>query len=214
MDISPFQVRQCTNPDCRFRFPVTDSRALGEVCPVCRMSTELAATYAEGFKPELLPTPAEPLIEVLLDNIRSIYNVGSILRTADGAGLTHLHCCGITPPPNHPKVVKTALGAEKTVGWTRYANGLETAISLKQRGYQLLALECTPDATLLPQINLSHSQPVVIVIGNEIAGVDPGILAICDQTIMLPMQGIKNSLNVASAFAAAAYILRFPAIPK
>ena len=204
-----FQVRQCTNPDCHFRFPVTDSRAPGESCPVCQMPTELAATYAEGFKPEPLPASAEPVIEVLLDNIRSIYNVGSILRTADGAGLTHLHCCGITAPLDHPKIVKTALGAEKSVGWTKSRNGLETAVSLKQRGYQLLALECTPEAIMLPDLKLDNSQPIVLVVGNEVTGVDPDILAICDQTIMLPMQGVKNSLNVASAFAVAAYALRF-----
>lgn len=151
----------------------------------------------------------EPVIEVLLDNIRSIYNVGSILRTADGAGLTHLHCCGITPPPDHPKIAKTALGAEKSVGWTKYGNGPETAVSLKQRGYQLLALECTPDAILLQDLQLDTSQLITLVVGNEIAGVDPDILALCDQTIMLPMQGVKNSLNVASAFAVAAYGLRF-----
>jgi 23S rRNA (guanosine2251-2'-O)-methyltransferase len=204
-----FEVRQCTNPDCRFRYPVTDDRVTGEICPMCRMPAAVAATYAEGFKPEILPLPAKPVIEVLLDNIRSIYNVGSILRTADGAGLTHLYCCGITPPPDHPKIAKTALGAEKSVGWTRNRNGLETAVSLKERGYQLLALECTPDATLLSDVQLADSQPVVLVVGNEIAGVDPHILAICDQTIMLPMQGVKNSLNVASAFAVAAYVLRF-----
>ena len=204
-----FQVRQCTNPECRFRFPVTDDRVPGESCPVCKKPTELAAMVADGFKPEPLPASAEPVIEVLLDNIRSIYNVGSILRTADGAGLTHLHCCGITPPPDHPKIAKTALGAEKSVGWSTSRNGLETAVSLKQRGYQLLALECTPDAIMLPDLQLNSSQPVVLVVGNEIVGVDPGILAICDQTIMLPMQGVKNSLNVASAFAVAAYALRF-----
>ncbi len=204
-----FQVRQCTNFACRFRFPVTDGRAPGETCPVCRMPTALAAVYAEGFKPEPLAIPTEPVIEVLLDNIRSIYNVGSILRTSDGAGLTHLHCCGITPSPDHPKIAKTALGAEKSVGWTKCGNGLETAVSLKQRGYQLLALECTPDAIRLTDLQLNNTQPIVLVVGNEVAGVDPGILAICDQTIMLPMQGVKNSLNVASAFAVAAYALRF-----
>jgi 23S rRNA (guanosine2251-2'-O)-methyltransferase len=204
-----FHVRQCLNPACRFRFPVTDERVSGEKCPICRTPTERAAEYAGSHKPEPLSIPAEPVIEALLDNIRSIYNVGSILRTADGAGLTHLHCCGITPPPDHPKIAKTALGAEKSVGWTQYRNGLETAVSLKQRGYQLLALECTPDAILITDVQLTGNQPVVLVVGNEIAGVDPGILEICDQTIMLPMQGVKNSLNVASAFAVAAYALRF-----
>ena len=131
------------------------------------------------------------------------------MRTADGAGVGHLYCCGITPPPDHPKIAKTALGAEKSVGWTKYGNGLETAVSLKERGYQLLALECTPDAILLPDVQIEGEQLIVLVVGNEIAGIDPGILAICDSTIMLPMQGVKNSLNVASAFAVAAYGLRF-----
>jgi 23S rRNA (guanosine2251-2'-O)-methyltransferase len=146
-------------------------------------------------------------VEALLDNIRSIYNVGSMLRTADGAGLRHLHLCGITPPPDHPKIAKTALGAEQAVGWTRYANGLETAVSLQQRGYQLWALEGAPDAQPLLATAVPPHAPILLIVGNELAGVDPGILAVCDKVLYIPMQGLKHSLNVASAFAVAAYHL-------
>ncbi len=204
--MTPFQLRQCLNAACRLRFPVTDERAPGERCPVCGAATILAAEYAGGRPPSTSPLPARP-VEALLDNIRSIYNVGSMLRTADGAGLRHLHLCGITPPPDHPKIAKTALGAEQAVGWTRYANGLETAVSLQQRGYQLWALEGAPDAQPLLATAVPPHAPILLIVGNELAGVDPGILAVCDKVLYIPMQGLKHSLNVASAFAVAAYHL-------
>ncbi len=205
MSPAPFQLRQCANPACRFRFPLIDPRVSGETCPVCGGATTLAGQYRSAAPP---PWPAAPPpVEALLDNIRSIYNVGSMLRTADGAGLRHLHVCGITPPPNHPKVAKTALGAEQAVGWTRYNNGLDTAVALQRRGFVLWALEGAPDAEPLLETAVPSGRPVLLIVGNEIAGVDPGILALCDKVLYIPMQGVKESLNVASAFAIAAYHL-------
>ncbi len=203
--VPPFQLRQCTNETCRFRFPLTDNRVSGEICPVCGAAAALTAVYATGNPPPTLP--GRQHVEALLDNVRSIYNVGSMLRTADGAGVRHLYMGGITPPPDHPKVAKTALGAEQSVGWTRCANGLDTAVALQRRGYRVWALEGTPDAQPLLQTAVSPDAPILLVVGNEIAGVDPGILAMCDQVVYIPMQGVKQSLNVASAFAVAAYYL-------
>ena len=154
--------------------------------------------------------PHGPTVEALLDNIRSVYNVGSIFRTADGAGLRHLHLCGITPPPDHPKTAKTALGAERAVAWTQYRNGLDTAVSLQSRGCQLWAIEDSPLAdSLFAAPVLPDDPPIVLIVGNEIAGIDPEILARCDRVLHIPMQGQKKSLNVASAFAIAAYVARF-----
>ncbi len=206
MTISPpHLLRQC--PACGLRFPVTDKRVSGEICPACDAATELAAVYPTGGRPAATPRSGTLVVEALLDNVRSIYNVGSMLRTADGAGLRHLYVSGITPPPDHPKIAKTALGAERAVGWTRGVNGLATAVALKALGCQLWALEGTPDAENLLAMAVPHSlpAPLVLVVGNEIAGIDPEILALCDKIVAIPMHGVKNSLNVASAFAIAAY---------
>lgn len=209
--MSPFSLHQCLNPTCRLRFPVTDERVSGETCPACRATMEVVAHYPAGDRPVWAAPSAAPVVEALLDNIRSVYNVGSMLRTADGAGLRHLYLCGITPPPDHPKIAKTALGAEQAVGWSRSANGWETAVSLKQRGYQLWALEGAVGAkNLLETAVVPHNNaPILLIVGNEVAGVDPGILALCDKILFIPMLGVKESLNVASAFAIAAYRLRF-----
>ncbi|MCA9968608.1 MAG: TrmH family RNA methyltransferase, partial [Anaerolineales bacterium] len=144
----------------------------------------------------------------LLDNIRSIHNVGSMFRTADGAGLAHLYLAGITAAPTHPRLAKAALGAHETVPWSWHANGLDTAVSLRHAGYRLWAVETGPQAAPLfaaPPL----TGPTLLVVGNEKAGVDPGILAICHRIFSLPMRGHKESLNAAVAFGIAAYTLRF-----
>jgi tRNA G18 (ribose-2'-O)-methylase SpoU len=210
MNQPDFHLRQCERPSCRFRFPVTDDRQTGEVCPHCGAPTQWVMDYPRWQRP--LPTGQAngPIVEALLDNIRSVYNVGSIFRTADGAGLRHLHLCGITPPPDHPKTAKTALGAELAVAWTQYRNGLDTAVTWQQRGCQLWAIEDSPQAeSLFAAPVLPDGPPIVLVVGNEIAGIDPDILARCDRVWRIPMQGQKKSLNVASAFAIAAYAVRF-----
>ena len=155
--------------------------------------------------------PPDPChLEVLLDNIRSVYNVGAMFRTADGAGVAHLHLCGITAPPTHPKLAKTALGAESNLPWTQWRNGVETAVSLQQQQYQLWALESMPDAEPLFTARLTDPQrPILFIVGNEKVGVDPDILARCDRVFSLPMQGVKESLNVAVAFGIALYHIRF-----
>lgn len=205
-----FYLRQCERPSCRFRFPVTNERQTGEHCPHCAAPTRLICEYPQWERPSPTPQTAGPIVEALLDNIRSVYNVGSIFRTADGAGLRHLHLCGITPPPDHPKTAKTALGAEQSVAWTQYRNGLDTAVTLQENGRQLWAIEDSPNAEPLFAVPVPPGKvPIVLVIGNELAGIDPDILARCDRVLRIPMQGYKKSLNVATAFGIAAYAVRF-----
>jgi tRNA G18 (ribose-2'-O)-methylase SpoU len=149
-----------------------------------------------------------PSFEALLDNIRSIHNVGSMFRTADGAGLAHLHLCGMTATPAHPKLSKAALGAQEKVSWSHSPNGLETAVSLKEQGYRLWAIEATENAQPFFAADpvLPHSR-IIVIVGNENAGIDPDILHICDRVFSLPMYGFKESLNVAVAFGIVAYHL-------
>jgi tRNA G18 (ribose-2'-O)-methylase SpoU len=157
---------------------------------------------------KFVPVGAE--VEALLDNIRSVFNVGNMVRTADGAGIRHMHLCGITPTPNNPKLAKTALGAERSVPWTQHGDGLAAAVSLRKQGLRLWALEGGPRAESLFDARVDEkSPPIVLVVGSEIFGVDPGILEHCERVLCLPMQGSKNTLNVAVAFGIAAYFLRF-----
>ena len=143
--------------------------------------------------------------------MRSTFNVGSIFRSADGVGLQQLYLCGISPTPAHPKLRKTALGAESIVQWSYHANALHLARDLKANGHQLWALEEHPRATSLFQVEFtaqpSQFAPITLVVGNERAGVDPDLLALCEQIICIPMRGSKQSLNVATAFGIAIYLL-------
>ena len=205
------QIRLCTNKACGLRFPVIEGDLRGLCCPVCKAPTLTGSDpYPEHKTKKLEASQGFPEIEVLLDNIRSIYNVGSIFRTSDGAGVRRLHLCGITPTPDNPKLRKTALGAQETVGWTFHENGCMAAAALKSSGMRLWALEGGQGSVFLHYV-LSEVKglPIVLVVGNEISGVDPGILALCDRIVSLPMQGIKSSLNTAVASGIAIYALRF-----
>lgn len=163
----------------------------------------------------MLPaTPSGPEVEALLDNIRSTFNVGAMFRTADGAGIRRLHLCGITSRPDNPKVAsriaKTALGAEQTVPWQAHNNILDAAQDLKAGGMRLWALEGGPRAeSLFSSAGDLPGAPILLVVGNELSGVDPEVLDLCERVVAIPMQGYKRSLNVAIAFGVAAYFLRY-----
>jgi tRNA G18 (ribose-2'-O)-methylase SpoU len=211
MDIITHEIRCCTNKSCGLRFPVILGDPRGLQCPVCRAQTLSGSDpYPEHKTNRLKPGRSSPEIEIMLDNIRSLYNVGSIFRTADGAGVRHLHLCGITPTPDNPRLRKTALGAQQAIGWTFHKDGCIAASRLKASGMRLWALEGGPASVflhdVLPEI---PGPPLVLVVGNEISGVDPGILSLCDRIVSLPMQGIKSSLNTAVAAGIAIYALRF-----
>jgi tRNA G18 (ribose-2'-O)-methylase SpoU len=148
-------------------------------------------------------------LQLLLDNWRSLFNVGAVLRSADGAGVAHVHLCGITPTPDHRRLAKTALGAERTVAWSYAANGVTRAEELKRTGCCLWVLEGGPAARNLFGCRLPpREQGIALVAGNETCGVDPGIVALADQVVALPMAGAKESLNVAVALSVAVYWLR------
>jgi tRNA G18 (ribose-2'-O)-methylase SpoU len=150
------------------------------------------------------------IVGALLDNIRSAWNVGSIFRTADGIGLQKLYLCGITPTPENSKVCKTALGAEASILWEKFNNGVHLASMLKSKGHMLWALEDLPEAIPLFQVDIqSENPPIVLIVGNEISGVDPGIIEISDKVVSIPMLGKKQSYNVAVAFGIATSFLLY-----
>jgi tRNA G18 (ribose-2'-O)-methylase SpoU len=143
-----------------------------------------------------------PFVAVL-DNLRSLHNVGSIFRTADAAGVGKLYLCGMTGTPPRNEIRKAALGAEEHVGWEYFRQTSEAIDRLKREGYFVLALENT--ATSVDYRQASYQFPLALVIGHEYNGISPEILARCDAAIFLPMRGVKVSLNVAVAFGIAAY---------
>lgn len=210
-----FQIRRCTRPGCGLRFTCQQENPKALRCPVCRAETELVDQPYQRMEVEQeAGRPRGPLLEVFLDNIRSAWNVGSMLRTADGAGVRRVHLCGVTSQPDNPKVWKTALGAERSLLWSFYPDGVAGALALKKQGLRLWALEGGSRAKSLFEAGPDlQGDPLVLVVGNEVSGVDPGILDLCDRVVCLPMQGIKGSLNVAVAFGIAVYYIRFGIAP-
>jgi tRNA G18 (ribose-2'-O)-methylase SpoU len=149
-------------------------------------------------------------IAVLLDNVRSAWNVGSILRSADGFGFSHAFLCGITPSADHEAVSKTSLGAEDSVPWSYHRDAVKLVKGLKVEGWKVYGLEEAADA-----MEISRAESVtegtrrqVLIVGNEVTGVDPELLDLCEHIFYIPMRGEKKSFNVAIAFGIAAYALK------
>ncbi len=153
-----------------------------------------------------------PLVAVF-DNIRSLYNVGSMFRTADAFALDHLYLCGLTgtpeTDPQRSRIAKSALGAEQTVPWSYVKQARDALAQLKNDGFTILALEQTPDSISLSSYD-SHlaSERLALVVGHELFGVSEAALALADHVVHIPMLGSKESLNVTVAFGIAAAWLR------
>lgn len=143
---------------------------------------------------------------VICDDLRSLYNVGSVFRTADAAGVDRLYLCGITGRPGRPKTdekfAKVALGAEKTVPWEYHRQSWRLADRLRREGFSIVALELTPGSVNYTKFRPQF--PLALIIGNEVLGVRKPLLSRADTRIEIPMRGQKESLNVAVAFGIAA----------
>lgn len=135
-------------------------------------------------------------MELLLDNIRSGNNIGSIFRTADALGVKKIWLTGICAIPPNREILKTALGACDSVAWEYRESATYLANELLQKGYDLLALEQSPDSTLLNTYTF-HSELCCLVVGNEVEGVNQELLSKCNTILEIPQFGIKKSLNVA-----------------
>ncbi|MFA6295766.1 MAG: RNA methyltransferase [Patescibacteria group bacterium] len=140
---------------------------------------------------------------LVLDNVRSRFNVGSIFRTADGAGIDKIYLCGITPAPPHSKIAKVALGAEKFVPFESVKITWRILKKLKESGYNIVALEQTKKS--INYFEYKPKFPVALVLGNEVTGLSKDILKYCDEFIEIPMKGKKESLNVSVACGIVAY---------
>jgi 23S rRNA (guanosine2251-2'-O)-methyltransferase len=142
-------------------------------------------------------------IYILLDNVRSIYNVGSVFRTADGCGISKIILCGITATPEHPKLKKTSLGAEESVKYEYFKDSIEAVKHFKKEGFTIISVELTPSSVDFRSVNYSNN--TVLIFGHEVTGVSTEILELSDSIIQIPMVGIKESLNVATTVGIIAY---------
>lgn len=138
-----------------------------------------------------------PLV-VILDNVRSLYNVGSFFRTCDAFRVKKLILCGITGTPPHREISKTAIGAEKSVEWEYFPQTISAVNQLKQDGYWICAIEQAVDAWKLGSVHWP-TKPTAFIFGNEIDGVAQEVLDICDACIEIPQAGTKHSINVSVA---------------
>ena len=139
-----------------------------------------------------------PVIAVL-DNIRSMHNVGSVFRTADAFLIEAIFLCGYTPQPPHRDINKTALGATETVDWIAFANTVEAVQELKEKGYKVYAIEQTEGSISLEKFSVSAEEKIAVVFGNEVEGVNDKVLQLTDGSIQIPQSGMKHSLNVSVA---------------
>lgn len=152
--------------------------------------TEMGRMTVEQFR----EAEKMPLV-VVLDGVRSLYNVGSVFRTADAFRLAGIVLCGITATPPHPEIHKTALGAEDSVSWKYFEDTMQAVEWLRKEGYTLLAIEQCEGSTLLPEFTIEQSKYAVIL-GNEVKGVQQQVVDACDGCLEIPQFGTKHSLNV------------------
>lgn len=153
--------------------------------------TELNRISTEEFKKaEKLP------LVVVLDNIRSLHNIGSVFRTSDAFRVECIYLCGITAVPPHPEMHKTALGAEFTVDWKYVNNAVEAVDNLKKDGYTVYSVEQTEGSIMLENIKLDPNRKYAVVLGNEVKGVQQEVIDHSNGCIEIPQYGTKHSLNV------------------
>jgi tRNA G18 (ribose-2'-O)-methylase SpoU len=155
---------------------------------------ELNRKSVEEFKgSEKIP------VIVVLDNIRSMHNVGSVFRTADAFLLKAIYLCGYTPQPPHRDIHKTALGATETVDWKYFSEAAVAVQGLRNEGYNIFAIEQVNKSIPLHQFKTGEYGKLAVVFGNEVSGVGEQVLKLCDGCIEIPQYGMKHSLNVSVA---------------
>ena len=155
-------------------------------------NNELNRKSIEDFK-----TATKTPIIIILDDIRSLNNIGSVFRTADAFLIEKIYLCGITAVPPNKEIHKTALGATETVAWEYHENVLEIIEKLKKQGTQVFAIEQVESAIFLNEFKVDKNIKYALIFGNEVFGVSQKAIAICDGTIEIPQLGTKHSLNIA-----------------
>ncbi|UCH14997.1 MAG: RNA methyltransferase [Bacteroidales bacterium] len=154
-------------------------------------NSELNRKSVEEFK----RTKKNPFI-VILDNIRSLNNIGSVFRTADGFLIQGVYLCGITATPPHKDIRKTALGATDSVEWKYFNKTADAIEQLKKEGYRIIAIEQTDESIMLNEFNVQNSESYALIFGHEMKGVDQSVIDISDVSIEIPQYGTKHSFNI------------------
>lgn len=139
-----------------------------------------------------------PLI-VVLDNVRSLNNIGSVFRTSDAFWVQAVYLCGITATPPNVEIHKTALGAENSVDWVYFENTLDAVETLRKNGYFICAIEQAHNSVMLDEITVNRERKYAVILGNEVKGVHQDVVNSCDCCIEIPQFGTKHSLNVSVA---------------
>lgn len=177
--------------------PVERSVARLRITDVDILDVDLPAGQSQG-----LPMP----VTVVVDSLRSAFNVGGVLRTAECFGVAEVIFCGYSPLPDQTQVVRAALGAEQLVPWRHVENIRDCVLELKRAGICCYALETVAEAPCVS--DFAWEFPCALILGNERFGLDPDVVSLCNSAVRIQLYGAKNSLNVVSAFAVAAYQIR------
>jgi len=144
---------------------------------------------------EMSQSSKYPII-LILDDVRSMQNVGAIFRTADAFAIEAIYLCGYTPCPPHRDIHKTALGATETVSWTHFSDTISAINAAKERGFHIYSVEQTHDSTSLQEIDNQSKKPIALIFGNEVNGVSDDALSLSERCIEIPQWGSKHSLNI------------------
>ena len=154
-------------------------------------NTDLDRLDADSFK----AMQKSPIV-VVLDNVRSLNNVGAFFRTSDAFAVNSIFLCGITAQPPHREINKTALGATESVDWQHFESTLKALHQLKTEGYKLVAIEQTEQSTALQEFEQKKNDKIAVIFGHEVKGVDQAVIDLCDEVIEIRQFGTKHSLNV------------------
>ncbi len=160
------------------------------------MDKKLANEALDRISIDAFKTAAKTPIVIVLDNIRSLNNIGSVFRTADAFLVEAVYLCGITAQPPHRDIQKTALGATESVAWKYFENTLEAVQSLKEANYKVVSIEQTENSTMLNEFTPEKSEALAIILGNEVKGVDQTVIDESDLVLEIPQFGTKHSLNI------------------
>jgi len=201
-------IRECTSPQCGFRYPDIYIDPKVARCPQCGQNAEIIHFIDLTQRDNQLKTNGilAGNVTCVLDNIRSVHNVGSLFRTMHGFGIKDAVLGGITPTPLHKNFGKTSMCAEEHIQWSSVSNTFKKCQSLKDSGSILISFEISDKAKPIKCFERpEESTNMVFIVGNEISGIDPSILKISDQILSIPILGINKSFNVTVAFGIGLY---------